>query len=77
MDYTVDESRVEFLEDTVGKKIRKFGLRSLEKAREYVATYPQRQLVIFRGPDNRYWVCSKEMARRLEQQGMRLVFIRQ
>jgi hypothetical protein len=56
----------------MGKKIQKFGPRSLEKAREYVASQPQRQLVLFRGPDRRYWVCSKGIARRLEQQGIKV-----
>ncbi len=59
----------------MGKKIQKFGPRSMEKAREHVASQPQRQLVIFRGPDRRYWVCSKGIARRLEQQGIHLVSI--
>ena len=52
----------------MSKSIRKFGLRSLEKARDYVNEHPQQQLQILRGPDHRYWVCSQGMAQHLETQ---------
>jgi hypothetical protein len=54
----------------MGKRIRKFGPRSLEKARKYVNEHPKRQLYILRGPDRCYWVCNKGIALDLEQQGM-------
>jgi hypothetical protein len=55
------------------KRIRKFGPNSLEKARDYVASHPGRQLFIFRGPDRRYWVCNKGIAQQLEEQGMHAI----
>jgi hypothetical protein len=57
----------------MGKRIRKFGPRSLEKARKYVNEHPKRQLLILRGPDRRYWVCNKGIGLHLEQRGMETI----
>jgi hypothetical protein len=57
----------------MGKRIRKFGPQSLEKARKYVSEHPKRQLLILRGPDRSYWVCNKGMALHLEQQSMQTI----
>ncbi len=57
----------------MGKRIRKFGPRSLEKARKYVNEHPKGQLLILRGPDRRYWVCDKGIGLRLEQRGMQTI----